>query len=170
MVRQIIYISGGARSGKSRLAQQMAEAMEGSHLFVATAQAYDAEMTDRIHRHQQDRDDRWETWEAPLDLAETLTRHGQPSSILLVDCITLWLTNHMLGGSDLDAERRRLCAAVADFSGRLILVSNEVGMGIVPDNALARQFRDEAGRTNQQLAALAHQAYFTVSGIPMRLR
>lgn len=170
MADQIIYISGGARSGKSRLAQQMAEAMEGRHIFVATAQAYDAEMADRIRRHQQDRDQRWESVEAPLDLASTITLYGQASSILLVDCITLWLTNHMLAGNDLDGERDRLCAAMAECSARLILVSNEVGMGIVPDNALARQFRDEAGRTNQQLAALAQQAYFTVSGIPMRLR
>lgn len=170
MSHHSIYISGGARSGKSRFAQHLAEERAGPHFFLATAHAYDAEMADRIQRHKDDRDHRWTSIEAPYALADAIRAHGQKGATLLVDCITLWLTNHMLADNDVASQRDDLCDAIRSCPATLIIVSNEVGMGIVPENALARHFRDEAGRTNQQIAALCDEAFVTISGIPLRLR
>ena len=164
-----ILVLGGARSGKSRHAQSLAEAMTPTGCFIATAQAWDAEMRDRIVRHQADRDARWTTVEAPLALPEAMAAHGRVDRVLLVDCLTLWLTNLLLGEADLTAAGDALVAAIADAPGPVVLVSNEVGFGIVPDNALARRFRDAQGALNQRLARVCDATDLVVAGLPLRL-
>lgn len=169
----LTFITGGARSGKSMRAQMLAESQEGDLVYLATAQAFDDEMTDRITRHQADRDARWRTVECPIDLPETIAREAGEGRVLLVDCLTLWTSNLLLGEHDFAAASQRLIEALAqarDAGCAVILVSNEVGMGIVPDNALARQFRDMAGRLNQQVAALADRAELVVSGLSLTLK
>lgn len=165
-------VLGGARSGKSRLAEVriLAGAQAGSPLYIATAQAFDDEMTARIAAHRVQRAGAgWRTIEAPLTLAEALEQ-ALPDTPVLIDCLTLWLSNHLLAGSDLPAEGARLARAIAAHPGPLIAVANEVGLGIVPDNALARRFRDEAGRLNQQLAAQAGRVILVTAGLPLALK
>lgn len=163
-----LFVLGGARSGKSRYAQQRAEALAGRHVFIATAEASDDEMRDRIARHRADRDARWTTIDAPHELPAAIRAQG-PDTVLLVDCLTLWTSNLLLASRDIDTATDDLVAAIAAFEGRLILVANETGMGIVPDNALARRFRDAAGRVNQAVAAAAHEVVLVVAGLPMPL-
>jgi len=163
-------VLGGARSGKSRHAQALAEAHGGRLVFVATAQAFDAEMSDRIARHRADRDARWQTVEAPVDLADAITRSGAADATVLVDCLTLWTSNLLLADHSLEPRLDALLAAVRHFPGRLILVSNEVGLGIVPDNALARRFRDMAGTVNQRVAAAADRVQFIAAGLALDLK
>ncbi len=164
------FVLGGARSGKSRYAQQRAEALPGRHLFIATAEAWDAEMAERIARHRADRDARWETVDAPRDLAAALDAASGTGAVALVDCLTLWASNLLLADADMEQATDGLCAAIARFDGRLILVANETGLGIVPDNALARRFRDAAGRINQAVAAVADEVMLVVAGLPMRVK
>ncbi|KQN92829.1 adenosylcobinamide kinase/adenosylcobinamide phosphate guanyltransferase [Sphingomonas sp. Leaf231] len=161
-------VLGGARSGKSRHAQALAEAFAPPRVFVATAQAFDAEMVDRIARHCADRDADWRTIEAPLALAEAIASADAP--VVLVDCLTLWTSNLLLGDADIDAATDALLAALAITPARIVLVSNEVGWGIVPDNALARRFRDVAGRVNQRVAATVDRVDLIVAGLAMRLK
>jgi len=165
-----LFVLGGARSGKSRYAQQRAEALPGRHVFVATAEAWDAEMVERIARHRADRDARWETVDAPRDLSAALDAASGTGAVVLVDCLTLWVSNLLLADADIEQATAGLRAAIARFDGRLILVANETGLGIVPDNALARRFRDAAGRVNQALAARAASVVFMVAGLPMRVK
>jgi len=167
---QHLFVIGGARSGKSRYAQARAEASGLARLFVATAQAFDEEMRDRIARHQADRATGWTTIEAPVDLAGTIAREAAPDRVLLIDCLTLWITNLLLADHDIGAATDGLIAAMAQAAGPLILVSNEVGWGIVPDNALARRFRDEAGFVNQRVAAQAGEVHLIAAGLPLRLK
>ncbi|MBN8812953.1 MULTISPECIES: bifunctional adenosylcobinamide kinase/adenosylcobinamide-phosphate guanylyltransferase [Sphingomonas] len=165
-----LFVLGGARSGKSRYAQQRAEALPGRHVFVATAEAWDAEMVERIARHRADRDARWETVDAPRDLSAALDAASGTGAVVLVDCLTLWVSNLLLADADIEQATAGLRAAIARFDGRLILVANETGLGIVPDNALARRFRDAAGRVNQAVAAVAEEVTFIVAGLPMRVK
>lgn len=165
-----LLVIGGVRSGKSRYAQARAEATGLRKVFIATAQALDDEMRERIARHRADRGPNWQAVEAPLELAEAIATQNAPDNVLLVDCLTLWLTNMMLAERDVSAAVDRLTAAIAEVKGQLILVSNEVGWGIVPDNALARRFRDEAGRVNQRVAAAVDEAQLLVAGLPIRLK
>lgn len=165
-----LLVLGGARSGKSRYAQQRVEACAGRLAYIATAQAFDAEMADRIARHRADRDARWHTIEAPLDLAAALARAGEAHGAILVDCLTLWLSNLLLADRDVRREGRALAEAVAACPVPVALVANEVGLGIVPDNALARRFRDEAGWLNQRLAGMADEVVFVAAGLPMVLK
>jgi adenosylcobinamide kinase/adenosylcobinamide-phosphate guanylyltransferase len=166
-------VLGGARSGKSAFAQVAAEARAaetgGRPVMVATAQAFDAEMAERIARHRADRGATWTTLEAPLDIAGALEGLG-PDDVVVVDCLTLWLSNLMLDGRDVAGAVAELVAAVGRFEGALWLVSNEVGFGIVPDNALARRFRDEAGRLHQALAQAADAVTLVVAGLTLRLK
>jgi adenosylcobinamide kinase/adenosylcobinamide-phosphate guanylyltransferase len=168
-----ILVLGGARSGKSAFAQAAAEALAaesgGRLVMVATAQAFDSEMVERIDRHRQDRGPAWTTLEAPLDLAGALDGLGA-GDVVVVDCLTLWLSNLMLDERDVAAAVAQLVAGVERFEGRLWLVSNEVGFGIVPDNALARRFRDEAGRLHQALAQAAEAVTLAVAGLTLRLK
>ncbi|NTU59993.1 MAG: bifunctional adenosylcobinamide kinase/adenosylcobinamide-phosphate guanylyltransferase [Deltaproteobacteria bacterium] len=171
--RAVVYVTGGARSGKSAFAQRLAEGWGGSLLYVATGEARDAEMVRRIEAHQRDRGPRWETLEEPLDLVAALARAAGHGGALL-DCLTLWTSNLLAAcGEDEAALRRRVdafLAALEGFEGRLCVVTNEVGLGIVPENALARRFRDLAGRINQDVAARATEAHLVVSGLPLRLK
>lgn len=161
-------VLGGARSGKSRHALSLVEKLEGPHIFIATAQAFDDEMRDRIERHQQERDAKWKTMEAPLELAKAIDELG-PSSVL-VDCCTLWLSNVMLAERDIEQEVDMLISSLQASPARTVLVSNEVGSGIVPENRLGRQFRDEQGRLNQRLAEVSDTVELVVAGLPMRLK
>jgi adenosylcobinamide kinase/adenosylcobinamide-phosphate guanylyltransferase len=167
---QSLLILGGARSGKSRRGQILAEGVSGELVYVATAQAFDTEMTRRIAQHRADRGDRWRTVEAPLDLPDAIAREGREGAVVLVDCLTLWLTNLMLGEHDLPAAAADLLDAIRASSAPIILVSNEVGFGIVPENPLARRFRDEAGRLNQQVAEVVETVELVVAGLPLRLK
>ena len=158
---------GGARSGKSRLAERLAAASGLPRSYIATAEVWDDEMRARIDRHIADRGDGWTTIEAPRDVAGALMR---AKGVVLIDCATLWLTNVMLGGGDVQAETATLITAIAAFPGPVIVVSNEVGWGIVPDNALAREFRDEQGRLNQRLAEVADLVAGVMAGLPLVLK
>ncbi|MES2494686.1 MAG: bifunctional adenosylcobinamide kinase/adenosylcobinamide-phosphate guanylyltransferase [Pseudomonadota bacterium] len=165
-----LLVLGGARSGKSRYAQGRAEASGLKRLFVATAQAFDDEMRDRIARHRDERTDAWETVEAPLDLAGTIAARSARDTILLIDCLTLWTTNLILGERDCGDATAGLVDAIGAAAGPLIFVANEVGFGIVPDNALARRFRDEAGIINQRVAAAVDEVQLVAAGLPLRLK
>jgi adenosylcobinamide kinase/adenosylcobinamide-phosphate guanylyltransferase len=169
----IVFITGGSRSGKSRLAEKMA-ARHGAPLgYLATAQAGDGEMANRIARHQARRGPDWQTMEEPLQLVEVLRGHDGYFCAILVDCLTLWLSNLMFHHQEPDrvlAEVRQLIASFAGLTTPLIIVSNEVGMGIVPDNPLARAFRDLAGEANELVAAAANEVYVTFSGLPLQLK
>jgi adenosylcobinamide kinase/adenosylcobinamide-phosphate guanylyltransferase len=167
----VTLVLGGARSGKSAFAQRAAEMAAGPErpLLIATGQAFDDEMRDRIARHQADRGDACRTLEAPLDLADALGGLGERETVV-VDCLTLWLSNHMLAEHDLERERQALVTAVRDCRARLWLVSNEVGWGVVPESALGRRFRDEAGRLHQELATAADEVFMIVAGLPLRLK
>ncbi|MBY9061630.1 bifunctional adenosylcobinamide kinase/adenosylcobinamide-phosphate guanylyltransferase [Sphingomonas yunnanensis] len=167
---RVTLVLGGARSGKSRHAQARAEARGGALVFVATAQALDDEMRARVAQHRADRDSRWRTVEAPLALAETIVAEGRAGSVLLVDCLTLWASNLLLGEADAALALDALDAALRDTAARVVLVANEVGLGIVPDNALARRFRDLAGTINQRVAARADRVVFVAAGLPLVLK
>ena len=160
-------VLGGARSGKSRHAERLVEALPPPWTYIATAQAWDDEMRVRIAEHRARRPAGWTTVDAPLDLAGALDAGGDAP--VLVDCLTLWLTNVMLGEHDVLAATTGLLAAL-DRPATTVLVANEVGLGIVPDNALARRFRDEAGRLHQRIAAQADHVVFMVAGLPMKVK
>ena len=161
----LTFVLGGARSGKSRYAERLVTAVPGPWTYIATAQAFDAEMQTRIKRHQDGRAPGWLTVEAPVDMPDALMRAG--AAPVLVDCLTLWLSNLMLGNLNLPAAVAALLAALDGRTAPTVLVSNEVGLGIVPDNALARAFRDEAGRLHQRVAARADRVVLMVAGLPM---
>jgi adenosylcobinamide kinase/adenosylcobinamide-phosphate guanylyltransferase len=165
---RLTLVLGGARSGKSRHAEHLVQTHAPPWLYIATAQAYDDEMRERIALHRARRPAGWTTQEAPLALAAAIRRHaGQP---MLVDCLTLWLTNTMLADGDVAAAVDDLVAAASEARGPLVLVSNEVGFGIVPDNALARRFRDRAGVLHQRLAAEAERVVLMVAGLPLTVK
>ncbi len=166
----ISFFIGGARSGKSRLAQAAAEALPGRLIYIATAQPLDTEMADRIAYHRADRGARWDTIESPIDLPGVLPQQSRPDTVVLVDCLTLWLSNLVCGDYDVAAAVAALHDGLASCAGSVILVSNEVGLGIVPDNALARRFRDDAGRLNQSIAAIANTVIFAAAGLALRLK
>jgi adenosylcobinamide kinase/adenosylcobinamide-phosphate guanylyltransferase len=165
-----VFILGGARSGKSRYAEDTALAFKLRPVYLATGGAGDGEMADRIAAHQAARDARWHTVEEPLDLAETLIRESTAETVILVDCLTLWLSNLMAAKRDTTAARAELLTALAVTPGPVILVSNEVGLGIVPMNALARQFRDEAGHLHQAVAAAVPKVVFIAAGLPLVMK
>lgn len=172
---RVTLILGGARSGKSRHAERMIESALGGELYdgatyLATAEARDDEMTARIAEHRARRGNAWRTVEEPLDLVGALTANIDPARPILVDCLTLWLGNLMGAGRDIDAETTALAARLQDFGGPILLVSNEVGLGIVPDNELARRFRDHAGRLNQAVADIADHVLFVAAGLPLTLK
>ncbi|TFF25637.1 bifunctional adenosylcobinamide kinase/adenosylcobinamide-phosphate guanylyltransferase [Jiella endophytica] len=171
MADTITFVIGGARSGKTAFAEALVSRSGLSPVYVATGRAFDAEMDARIARHRADRGPTWQTLEAPLDLVGTLEREAKPGRMLLVDCLTLWVTNLMMDGREIDAEADALAACLGSgLAAPVVLVSNEVGLGIVPDNAMARAFRDHAGRLHQRIAAVASTVYFVVAGLPMKLK
>ncbi|KGB56328.1 bifunctional adenosylcobinamide kinase/adenosylcobinamide-phosphate guanylyltransferase [Sphingopyxis sp. SE2] len=165
-----LFVIGGARSGKSRYAQARAEAAGGEPVFIATAEAFDNEMRERIARHRADRDARWSTVEAPRDLPAAIDALSGNGAVVLVDCLTLWVSNLLLANADITRAGKQLCDAIARHDGTLILVANEVGLGIVPDNALARRFRDAAGQLNQSVAMTAQEVVLLTAGLPLTLK
>lgn len=165
-----LFAIGGARSGKSRYAQDRVEALAGRLAFIATAEPRDAEMAERIARHQADRGPRWTAYDAPLDLPAAIRTVQRGADAILVDCLTLWLSNLLLTGREIAPATATLEEAVRDCPVPITLVANEVGLGIVPANALARRFRDEAGRLNQRIAAVADEVVLVTAGLPLTLK
>lgn len=161
---------GGARSGKSRYALKLAEAAAPMRVFLATGSASDEEMSKRIEHHRLERGADWTTVEAPIELVDALAREAQETKALVVDCLTLWLANLAFAGRNVAAETSRLCDQVARLRGPAIFVSNEVGLGIVPDTPLGRDFRDWHGRINQEMAVACQAVVFIVAGIPRLLK
>lgn len=164
---RVTLVLGGARSGKSAHAERLIEALGVPALYIATAAAGDAEMAARIAAHRARRGNLWTTREAPLDLASAIAEADRP---VLVDCLTLWVSNLMHAGRDVAAEGERLAETLAAVRAPAVLVANEVGLGIVPDNALAREFRDHAGRLNQRIATTAGRVVFIAAGLPLTLK
>ena len=170
----IIFVTGGARSGKSDFAQQLAENMDGKRLFLATARALDHEMKERIRRHREKRGDRWDTLEENVSLGSALRTVSGSYGTVVVDCFTLWMSN-LLGEYSENEGKLKACiddffAGIEDFEGTLIVISNEVGQGIVPENALARAYRDRLGLLNQRMARRADKVYVLLSGIPVVIK
>ena len=164
----LTLILGGARSGKSRRAEALARESGLDVVYLATAEAMDAEMAERIARHREDRAaDGWLTVEEPLDLAAALAKEARPGRVVLVECLTTWLTNLMVHDRDLEAAMSDLLAWCTAPTGPAILVSNEVGFGIVPEHKMARDFRDHAGRLHQEVAKTADHVELVVAGLPM---
>lgn len=163
-------ILGGARSGKSRFAEQRVIDSGLERHYVATGRAWDEEMRARIDQHKADRGDLWTTHEAPLDLVGQLAAIDGEGRAVLVDCLTLWVTNLMMEERDMTAEFAALAAYVPRAKARLVIVSNEVGLGIVPENRMAREFRDHAGRLHQMIAAVAADVYFIAAGLPLKMK
>lgn len=167
----VSLILGGARSGKSRRAQSLAEAHVGPRVFIATAEAMDDEMKARIAQHQADRGEEWtHAIEAPVDLANALTKAEDIGRVILVDCLTVWLSNLMYHEVDLDSATDALLKTLQAARTDIILVSNEVGLGLVPETPLGREFRDLQGRLNQQVAGIADRVEFVAAGLPLTLK
>ena len=165
---KLTLVLGGARSGKSRYAEGLISALPPPWTYVATAEARDHEMAARIRAHRARRGASWRTIEAPRDLIAAL--EGREAAPALIDCLTLWLSNLMLADADLDKEIAALEAALAQAPAPIVLVANEVGSGIVPDNALGRQFRDLQGVLNQRIAARADRVVLMVAGLPLAIK
>lgn len=166
----ITLVLGGARSGKSAYAESLILGQAEHALYLATSTALDDEMVVRIRSHRDRRDARWQTLEEPLDLVQALLAAARPDRPILVDCLTLWLSNLLYAERDIARETAALVACLPRLPGTVVFVSNEVGLGIVPDNALARAFRDHAGRLHQAIAAAADTVVFVAAGLPMTLK
>ena len=184
MKSQIILCSGGARSGKSEFAERLALATAGQKAYVATGQAFDEEMIDRIKKHQERRGEIWNNFEVPLHLAKEWQNISQSADVILIDCLTMFTTNHMMAHGSIQGQQdanqleaavltelEALLASIKSCEGKtVIFVTNEIGLGIVPDNKLARYFRDIAGRVNRTVAAAADKLYVTISGVTIELK
>jgi adenosylcobinamide kinase/adenosylcobinamide-phosphate guanylyltransferase len=173
MGKRVYFITGGARSGKSSFAEKLAGDLGGRQAYIATAQALDPEMAARIEKHRIERGGGWDTFEEPLAIAELIRKLSGRYDTALLDCLTLWLSNiiaHTSGESIIVDRYQELISAINDFAGSCIIVSNEVGLGIVPDNPLARKFRDFAGILNQKMAQTADEVYFIAAGLPMKIK
>ncbi|PLX98136.1 MAG: bifunctional adenosylcobinamide kinase/adenosylcobinamide-phosphate guanylyltransferase [Desulfuromonas sp.] len=171
---RIVYITGGSRSGKSSYAQKLAEEHVGDLLYVATAEVRDDEMAVRVGRHQAERGERWQVLEEPLQLAEAIPPAAGEAAAILIDCLTLWLSNQLeeYGDKELKIyhEATTLIEALRQLNATTYIVSNELGSGIVPENRVARTFRDLAGLLNQKIAEAADEAWLVVSGLPLKLK
>ena len=168
--RGVTFVLGGARSGKSSFAEGLIEVSGMDAVYLATGRAWDDEMSERIGLHKARRGPNWTTIEEPLDLAGALEKECADDKAILVDCLTLWLTNLMMAGRNVDEETARLVAALPNLGGAVVLVSNEVGLGIVPENRMAREFRDHAGRLHQAVASAAATVYFVAAGLPLKMK
>jgi adenosylcobinamide kinase/adenosylcobinamide-phosphate guanylyltransferase len=164
---RLTLVLGGARSGKSRYAEALIESAVDRALYLATAEPLDDEMRVRIAHHRARRGTRWTTVEEPLALADALVRESRLGHPVLVECLTIWLSNVLLAGRDADREIAAFMSALKRIEAPVVVVANEVGMGIVPENALARAFRDHAGRLNREIAALADRVILVVAGLPL---
>ena len=184
MKSQIILCSGGARSGKSEFAERLALATVGRKAYVATGQAFDEEMIDRIKKHQERRGEIWNNFEVPLHLAKEWQNISQTADVILIDCLTMFTTNHMMAHGSIQGQQdanqleatvltelETLLASIKSCEGKtVIFVTNEIGLGIVPDNKLARYFRDIAGRVNRTVATAADKLFLTISGVTIELK
>jgi adenosylcobinamide kinase/adenosylcobinamide-phosphate guanylyltransferase len=173
MPKKIIFITGGVRSGKSQFALELAQNFPGRKAYLATAQPLDREMAERIRRHKKNRPKGWTTLEEPLRVAEILEEKGDDFSLILIDCLTLWISNGLMAHwteKKFLQEGDRLRKVCRDARCSLIIVSNEVGLGIVPDNPSARMFRDLSGLIHQKISRQADEVFFMVSGIPLQLK
>ncbi len=171
--RKISFVLGGARSGKSLYAETLAKKQHiasGKLVYLATAQIFDEEMQTRIDLHRQRRGSEWELAETPIDLVDTLRSYDHPQNVMLVDCLSVWVTNMIISGHDVATARDNLIAHMAKSISSLIFVASETGLGIVPDNALSRQFRDESGRLNQMVAAESDNVFFVTAGIAQKIK
>lgn len=166
---KLSLVLGGAASGKSAFAESLVLKAEGERIYVATAQVFDDEMAEKIRRHRKTRGDGWRTIEEPLDLPEALAGVSAQQTIL-IDCVTLWLTNLILGAHDVDTHTDALMQALENCPAPVVIVSNEVGQGIVPDNALSRQFRNAQGKLNQRIAQDADLVVAVMAGLPLVLK
>ena len=168
----ITVILGGARSGKSRHGESLALSLNDNPIYVATAPLIenDHEWLQRIERHRHERGDHWQLIEEELALASTLSKHAVSGNVVLVDCLTLWISNLIFAGRDINEEVEQLCELLPKLSGNVILVANEVGMGVVPEAPEGRLFRDAQGRLNQQVAAIADRVEFIAAGLPICLK
>lgn len=169
-MRRTVFVLGGARSGKSAFAERLADATGLEQVYIATGQAFDAEMEARIDAHRRSRGTGWRTVEAPQALTQAIRAKARHDRVLLVDCLTLWLSNCLLADDDIAAAIDELGRMLEAADGTIILVSNEVGLSIVPENALARAFRDHSGRMNQAIAARADEAWLVAAGLPLKLK
>ncbi|MBL8906817.1 MAG: bifunctional adenosylcobinamide kinase/adenosylcobinamide-phosphate guanylyltransferase [Rhizobiales bacterium] len=165
-----LLVLGGARSGKSAYAESRAAAHAGDKIYIATAEVTDAEMGERIRHHQDRRGKGWLTVEAPLDLSAALRELDAPNRVILIDCVTVWINNLIFHDRAVEPAVADFCAALSQAEGKIIMVSNEVGFGIVPENVLARRFRDLAGRANQSIAATADEVVLVVAGLPLTMK
>ena len=171
--RKTSFVLGGARSGKSLHAETLAKTQHtasGQLVYLATAQIFDEEMQARIDLHKQRRGPEWVLAEAPVDLVDTLRRFEHPDNVILIDCLSVWMTNLIIGEHDIAAHRDSLIAHLAISISSLIFVASETGLGIVPDNALSRQFRDESGRLNQMVAKASDDVFFATAGIAQKIK
>jgi adenosylcobinamide kinase/adenosylcobinamide-phosphate guanylyltransferase len=176
-MRHLTFVIGGARSGKSQFAEQLAldsfanTAGDTARLhYLATAQAFDDEMRIRIARHQERRSGAWHTTEAALDVPEQINAISRQDAVILIDCLSVWTTNLLINDIKIEVARSHLETAITASTARIICVASETGLGIVPDNALSRQFRDANGQTNQTIAKLADDVYFMVAGIAQKIK
>ena len=167
---QIQFVLGGARSGKSAHAESLAEAAGSNPIYIATAEIFDQEMEARIELHRERRGSHWQLIEAPLDLPKALVKADNPDSVILIDCLTVWITNVLVHERDTDTACRAMLDSLAICSGHVILVASETGLGIIPENKLSRQFRDANGRLNQAVAAAANEVFFLAAGIALRIK
>ena len=168
--RKCILILGGSRSGKSTYAESLAERHEGPHIYIATAEATDPEMAARINEHRKRRGPFWNTLESPLNLISSIKQNSTSKNIILVDCLTIWISNLMMASYSVIDESENLAKLMSQIEGTIIFVSNEVGQGIVPDNPLARTFRDYSGNLNQLIAEVADEVYLVTAGIPINIK
>ncbi len=169
-VSRLTLVIGGARSGKSGYAEKIVSAMAPPWIYIATAEALDDEMRERIGHHRGRRNANWRTIEAPLALPERIEALADSDHPILIDCLTLWLSNSLLADLDLERASDQLVAALEKVSSPVVIASNEVGLGIVPDTPLGRRFRDAQGRLNQRVAALADRVILMVAGLPMTVK
>ncbi|WP_343314637.1 bifunctional adenosylcobinamide kinase/adenosylcobinamide-phosphate guanylyltransferase [Brucella sp. BE17] len=167
---KITFVLGGARSGKSSFAEKKVEASGLQPVYLATGRAFDGEMENRIAIHRDRRGSQWQTVEEPLDLVGALEKNMGHDRFVLVDCLTLWITNLMMAELDIAAETHKLAASLRKLVSPVILVSNEVGLGIVPENRMAREFRDFAGFAHQAVASVADEVYFMAAGLPLKMK
>jgi adenosylcobinamide kinase/adenosylcobinamide-phosphate guanylyltransferase len=170
-MQKAVFILGGSRSGKSDFALKEASALPGEKAFIATAEALDKEMRLRIEKHRKERGMQWVTHEESLRISGLIKDIGNKYTVILVDCLTLWLSNIMHAGYDVRSETRELASTIGeDRSASLYIISNEVGLGLVPESPLGRQYRDNLGILNQEIAKAATDVYFMAAGIPLRLK
>ncbi len=170
--QKVIFVTGGAKSGKSSFVLSEAAKHEGQKAFIATAEALDEEMKNRIEKHKGERGEGWDTYEEPLQIAETIAKLAGRYRVIVLDCLTLWLSNAMHRNADIELEMEKFLNILRHkkTDSHIYIVSNEVGAGIVPENKLAREFRDLAGTMNQRVAGVSDEVFMVVAGIPVKIK